>query len=109
MNEVSQDLYILQYDYQNGHMEFLSTDSCCRPSALFQYNSQIYSAQNAAGQRIRYNLNDGLNTFIYPLINCGQGMSEVPIPSECYYSFLSSGGSSLLINNTASFVPNQPE
>ena len=109
MNEILPDLYILQYDYQTGHMEFLSTDSCCRPSALFQYNNQIYSAQSGAGQRIRYDLNNGLNTFIYPLINCGQGMSDVPIPNECYYSFLSSAGSSLLINNTASFVPNQPE
>jgi hypothetical protein len=103
-----------QYDYSTGVLEFQSP-TCCLPSCLFQREGTINSIQSAAPVRFTYDLTTGENIYICPPTNCGPTVGYIfPCPNNTLQcdpniNFIADGGSSLLINNTASFVPNQPE
>lgn len=108
---------IEQYVYSTGYREFVST-ICCRPVALWQFDGGIYSSQSGAGQIIRYDLvgNPEMvllfppdSIWVRPPIQCGPNVGEYlfgPDSSGCEFSFFSSAGSSLLINNNTEFIPN---
>jgi len=100
---------IEQYIYDTGELNFRAP-ACCTPAALWQFNGNIYSSQNGANMRIKYDLTTAAKTFICPPIGCGETSCEDPFScvcsGPCNVDFISFGGSSLLIDNNAEFIPN---
>jgi len=98
-----------QYIYDTGELNFRAP-ACCTPTALWQYNGNIYSSQSGANMRIRYDLTTAEKTFICPPIGCGETSCEDPLScicsGPCTVDFISFGGSSLVEDNNAEFVPN---
>jgi hypothetical protein len=104
------NVVLQQYDYETGALEFESPVSL-QPASLFQINSQIVSIQTAP-VRVVYDLVTADDTLICPNILCGPTTGPTTLPGcigqNCnLYNFESNGVSSLLINNTVNFVPNQ--
>jgi hypothetical protein len=104
------NVVLQQYDYETGALEFESPVSL-QPASLFQINSQIISIQTAP-VRVVYDLVTADDTLICPNILCGPTTGPTTLPGcigqNCnLYNFESNGTSSLLINNSVNFVPNQ--
>jgi hypothetical protein len=103
------NVVLQQYDYETGALEFESPVSF-QPASLFQINSQIISIQTAP-VRVVYDLITADDTLICPNILCGPTTGPTPLPvcvvPGCSDYFQSNGASSLLINNSVNFVPNQ--
>ena len=98
-----------QYDYETGALEF-EYNVGLQPASLFQINNQIISIQTAP-VRVVYDLVTGEYDLMCPNILCGPTtgpttLSACVVPG-CSDYFQSNGASSLLINNTVNFTPNQ--
>jgi hypothetical protein len=103
------NVVLQQYDYGTGALEFESPVNF-QPASLFQINSQIISIQTAP-VRVVYDLVTADDTLICPNILCGPTTGPTPLSvcvvPGCSDYFQSNGASSLLINNSVNFVPNQ--